>query len=64
MTERDGCYYMDLAGLVAEIEVGTTWADLGLPELYGTVAVNTTDRCAPTRGICSRGSWPTCCAAR
>ena len=43
VTEREGCYYMDLAGLVAEIEVGTTWADLGLPELYGTVAVNTTD---------------------
>ena len=43
VTERDGCYYMDLAGLVAEIEAGTTWADLGLPELYGTVAVNTTD---------------------
>ena len=34
---------MDMAGLVAEIEAGTTWADLGLPELYGTVAVNTTD---------------------
>ena len=34
---------MDLAGLVAEIEAGTTWVDLGLPELYGTVAVNTTD---------------------
>ena len=28
---------------MAEIEAGTAWADLGLPELYGTVAVNTTD---------------------
>ena len=43
VTERDGVYYMDIAGLVAEIEAGTAWADLGLPELYGTVAVNTTD---------------------
>ena len=43
MTERDGVYCMDMAGLVAEIEAGAAWADLGLPELYGTVAVNTTD---------------------
>ena len=43
VTERDGVYYMDMAALVAEIEAGTAWADLGLPELYGTVAVNTTD---------------------
>ena len=43
VTERDGVYYMHMAGLVAEIEAGTAWADLGLPELYGTVAVNTTD---------------------
>ena len=43
VTERDGVYYMDMAGLVAEIEAGTAWADLGLPELYGTVAVSTTD---------------------
>ena len=28
-----------LAELLAEIEAGTAWADLGLPELYGTVAV-------------------------
>ena len=41
--EQDGCYCIDMAGLVAEIEAGVTWADLGLPELYGTVAVNTTD---------------------
>ena len=43
VTERDGVYCMDMAGLVAEIEAGAAWADLGLPELYGTVAVNTTD---------------------
>ena len=58
VTERDGVYYMHMAGLVAEIEAGTAWADLGLPELYGTPTL-----CAPTPGICSRGCWPMCCAA-
>ena len=43
VTEQDGCYYMDMDALVAAIEQGTTWADLGLSELYGSVAVNTTD---------------------
>ena len=43
VTEQDGCYYMDMDALVAAIEQGTTWADLGLLELYGSVAVNTTD---------------------
>ena len=43
ITEQDEVYYMDMASLVAKIEAGVTWADLGLPELYGTVAVNTTD---------------------
>ena len=42
-TEQNGCYYMDMAALGAAIEQGTKWADLGLAELYGTVAVNTTD---------------------
>lgn len=41
--ERDGCYYMDMAGLAALMEAGTSWAELGLPELYGPVAVSTTD---------------------
>ena len=63
VTERDGVYYMDMAGLVAEIEAGTAWADLGLPELYGTVAATPPTLCAPTPGICSRGCWPMCCAA-
>ena len=43
VTQRDNCYYMDMQALVSAIESGTKWADLGLPELYGTVAVNTTD---------------------
>ena len=50
VTEREGCYYMDMEGLVAEIEAGTTWAELGLPELYGTVAVNTTDQVRSNSG--------------
>ena len=41
--ERDGCYYMDMARLAAELERGTRWEELGLPQLYGTFAVNTTD---------------------
>ena len=43
ITEQGGVYYMDMASLVTEIEAGVTWTDLGLPELYGTVAVSTTD---------------------
>ena len=43
IAERNGCYYMDMEALVSAIERGTKWADLGLSELYGTVAVNTTD---------------------
>lgn len=43
VTERDGCYYMDMEALVSELEAGTSWASIGLPELYGSIAVNTTD---------------------
>ena len=35
VAEQNGCYYMDMAALVAAIEQGTKWADLGLAELYG-----------------------------
>ena len=66
VTERDGVYYMDMAGLVAEIEAGTAWADLGLPELYGTVAVNTTDPVRSNSGNMGwrmRAVWRRCCPA-
>ena len=43
VTEEDGVYYMDMEALVEAMEAGTTWAQLGLEELYGQVAVNTTD---------------------
>ena len=39
----DGVYTVDMAALVACIEQGTSWAEIGLPELYGDVAVGTTD---------------------
>lgn len=35
--------YVDMSLLTQCIESDTTWADLGLPQLYGTVAVGTTD---------------------
>ena len=37
----DGVYTVDMAALVACIEQGTSWAEIGLPELYGDVAVGT-----------------------
>lgn len=44
IASKDGdVYYVDMPTLISEIEKGTTWADIGLPELYGTLAVNTTD---------------------
>ena len=39
----DGVYTVDMGALVACIEQGTSWAEIGLPELYGDVAVGTTD---------------------
>lgn len=35
--------YVNMSLLTQCIEADTTWADLGLPQLYGTVAVGTTD---------------------
>lgn len=40
---QDGVFYVDMEKLTAEIEQGTSWADLGLPQLYGSVTVGTTD---------------------
>lgn len=41
--EVDGSYYVDMIELVKLIEEGTSWADLGVNELYGPMLVNTTD---------------------
>lgn len=43
VTEQDGVYMIDMQKLVAILLEGKTWADLGLPQLYGSVSVNTTD---------------------
>ena len=40
---QDRVFYVDMEKLTAEIEQGTSWADLGLPQLYGSVTVGTTD---------------------
>ncbi len=42
-SQQDGVYQVDMAALTKVIEDGTTWAELGLPQLYGSVAVGTTD---------------------
>lgn len=45
-TTDDGAYTLDFAGLVDLMLAGTTWADIGLPQLHGRIIVHTTD---PTR---------------
>ena len=43
VTEQDGVLYADMEKLTQLILDGTAWADMGLPELYGSVSVDTTD---------------------
>ena len=38
-----GVYTVDIAKLTEAMEAGMTWADIGLPQLYGSIAVGTTD---------------------
>ena len=35
--------YVDMEKLAVQIEEGKTWADIGLPQLYGSITVGTTD---------------------
>lgn len=42
-TERDGSFYVDMQKLTDLMLADTSWADIGLPELYGSVSVDTTD---------------------
>lgn len=42
-SEQDGVYSVDMQKLTEAIESGKTWADIGLPQLYGSVTVGTTD---------------------
>ena len=43
ITENDGVRYIDMQKLAALISSGTSWADIGLPQLYGNITVGTTD---------------------
>ena len=42
-SQTDGVYTVDMAKLTEAIEAGTAWADIGLPQLYGSITVGTTD---------------------
>lgn len=42
-SESGGVFSADMEKLTALMESGVQWSDVGLPELYGSVAVNTTD---------------------
>ena len=39
----NGVYTVDMEKLTETIEAGTTWEEIGLPQLYGIVSVGTTD---------------------
>lgn len=41
--EKNGVYYADMKKMTNLILVDTQWSDIGLPELYGKVSVDTTD---------------------
>ncbi|MGN0416308.1 MAG: hypothetical protein ACI4FX_12610 [Agathobacter sp.] len=43
VSKKDGVYYADMKALTDLILADTTWADIGLPQLYGKVSVDTTD---------------------
>lgn len=43
VTLSEGVYYADMTKLTDMITGGVSWADVGLPELYGNVSVDTTD---------------------
>lgn len=42
-SQTDGVYTVDMAKLTEAIEAGMAWADIGLPQLYGSITVGTTD---------------------
>ncbi|WP_432651238.1 hypothetical protein [Huintestinicola sp.] len=43
VTLSEGVYYADMKKLTDKITSGVSWAEAGLPELYGNVSVDTTD---------------------
>ncbi len=50
VSQADGVYYADMQKLTDLILAGTSWSDLGLPQLYGKVCVDTTDPSASNSG--------------
>lgn len=42
-SEAEDVYYVDMEKLTEAIESGKTWSDIGLPQLYGSITVGTTD---------------------
>lgn len=40
---KEGVYYVDMAKLAQAIAAERSWSDLGLPQLYGNILVDTTD---------------------
>lgn len=50
VSESEGINYVDMTQLAKTIAQGTSWADLGLPELYGNIFVDTTDPQASNSG--------------
>ncbi|WP_072524530.1 substrate-binding domain-containing protein [Clostridium sp. Marseille-P3244] len=43
ITVSGNSYFLDMPKLVELIQADTKWADIGLPELYGNISVDTTD---------------------
>ena len=43
VSESNGSYFMDMDKFAEAVKEGKTWADIGLPQLYGSISVKTTD---------------------
>lgn len=43
VTESNGSWHMNMKKFAEDAIKGKTWADLGLPELYGSMSIRTTD---------------------
>jgi hypothetical protein len=51
----DGAHTIDFAHLVDLMMAGTTWADIGLPQLHGKIIVQTTDPARSNSGLLFAG---------
>jgi hypothetical protein len=54
-TTVDGAYTIDFARLVDLMMAGTTWAEIGLPQLHGKIIVQTTDPARSNSGLLFAG---------